>query len=147
MASTTSALPDGTKLTKPAYSDSADIAVLNTNMDNIANNINLINSNIVDTVPSKLTSGTGLSGTVSIPNNGRHLMIVSGAGLSRYAFILVNINSSGGCNIQIIYKGDSITLTEGTNAFTFSMTGNSTAIKIADFALQGEFATVTITDP
>jgi len=46
MATTTSALPDGTKLTKPAYTDSADIAVINTNMDNIANNINSLNSNI-----------------------------------------------------------------------------------------------------
>lgn len=48
MATTTAALPDGTKLTMPAYTDSADIAVINTNMDNIANNINLLNSNKVD---------------------------------------------------------------------------------------------------
>lgn len=42
MASQTSALPDGSTLTKPAYTDSADIAVINTNMDKIVSNINNI---------------------------------------------------------------------------------------------------------
>lgn len=43
MASQTSALPDGSTLTKPAYTDSADIAVINTNMDKIVSNINAEN--------------------------------------------------------------------------------------------------------
>lgn len=47
MASQTSALPDGSTLTKPAYTDSADIAVINSNMDKIVSNINTANSNSV----------------------------------------------------------------------------------------------------
>lgn len=46
MASQTSALPDGSTLTKPAYTDSADIAVINTNMDKIVSNINAENQAI-----------------------------------------------------------------------------------------------------
>lgn len=46
MASQTSALPDGSTLTKPAYTDSADIAVINTNMDKIVSNINTENQAI-----------------------------------------------------------------------------------------------------
>lgn len=54
MASQTSALPDGSTLTKPAYTDSADIAVINTNMDKIVSNINAENQ-AISTLNSKFT--------------------------------------------------------------------------------------------
>lgn len=50
MASQTSALPDGSTLTKPAYTDSADIAVINTNMDKIVSNINAENQALANKV-------------------------------------------------------------------------------------------------
>ena len=61
MASQTSALPDGSTLTKPAYTDSADIAVINTNMDKIVSNINAENQ-AISTINQVLTSDwTGAS--------------------------------------------------------------------------------------
>ena len=53
MASQTSALPDGSTLTKPAYTDSADIAVINTNMDKIVSNINAENQALSNQNPKR----------------------------------------------------------------------------------------------
>lgn len=71
MASQTSALPDGSTLTKPAYTDSADIAVINTNMDKIVSNINAENQALATltytgTVANLQTSLVSLANSMSI---------------------------------------------------------------------------------
>lgn len=43
MSTQTAALPDGTKLTKPASGEKVSLSVINTNTDNIANNIIALN--------------------------------------------------------------------------------------------------------
>ena len=61
MASQTSALPDGSTLTKPAYTDSADIAVINTNMDKIVSNINAENQALSNKFNANTSIMTSLS--------------------------------------------------------------------------------------
>lgn len=75
MASQTSALPDGSTLTKPAYTDSADIAVINTNMDKIVSNINAENQALLKDVFA-LKTGTDIPrntdfNTLTTPGNYR----------------------------------------------------------------------------
>lgn len=53
MSTQTSALPDGTKLTKPASGERVSLSVINANTDNIANNIIGLNNKINTNVGSK----------------------------------------------------------------------------------------------
>lgn len=60
MSTQTAALPDGTTLTKPASGEKVSLSVINTNTDNIANNIILLKSNIDKASHANIT---GISAT------------------------------------------------------------------------------------
>ena len=131
MATTTSALPDGTKLTKPAYTDSADIAVINTNMDNIANNINSLNSNIENklTYQAKGTE-SNVTRVITTPNNYRGLLVCirnSGGG----GLWFVSVNNSGVVNIAEAIGMNTVNITTDTR--TINVTPSTTTnISIID---------------
>ena len=68
MATQTTSLPDGSTLTKPEYTDPADIAEINSNMDKIVNNINKGNTDVV-----QLSDGLAI-----VANGNTHAAISSG---------------------------------------------------------------------
>ena len=61
MSTQTAALPDGTKLTKPASGEKVSLSVINTNTDNIANNIIALNSQIGYTEDGSFNSASSLA--------------------------------------------------------------------------------------
>lgn len=137
MASYTSNL----NLKKPSGSENVAIGDINNNMDLI----DTAYGEIMTSVQSKTVRASGIKAVISIPSNGRHFFIITGAGLQRYAVILVNSASDGSETIVEIYKGNSVTLTTDANTVTYTIAGSSnTSITVSDFALQGNLATVAI---
>lgn len=124
MASQTSALPDGSTLTKPAYTDSADIAVINTNMDKIVSNINAENQ-AIETLNSKKTIKViDFSFTnVAVPATGSVNVVYDPPTISNYsrAFAFIqSVNGNGtGAVVMSLHgsgSGGSVFLSSGSGS-------------------------------
>jgi len=144
MASQTAKLPDGSTLTKPAYTDSADIAVINTNMDKIVSNINAenqalstLNSNIesmAKTVTFVRTSAT--THDITVPSNSAHFLIIDTSAGSRFLYARVLSASAGSLTIDEIAKGSDVTVSKSTNTLTITLGGSAT-ITVVDIVIRG----------
>lgn len=93
-------------------------------------------------VQSRITRSDTQATTITVTNNSRHFMIISGTNApSRTAVLMIASANNGGITIAEIYKGSNITVSTGTNLVTITK-DTETATFFADFAMNGEFAVI-----
>lgn len=100
MSTQTAALPDGTRLTKPASGEKVSLSVINTNTDNIANNIISLNNQIMP--------DTTITGDLNDLTTGNHYCdsTCSNLPVSGAYFFVECFKRSDNVIVQIAYKAN-----------------------------------------
>lgn len=115
-------------LVKPAYSESQDIAVVNSNMDLIDA---AVKTNIDDiaarckwvSLGSIAASG---SKSANVADSSRFVLIIIGV-TSTHTLLICNTNTVGNIGITEVIQGTSVTITKAANTLTIANNSTSTA--------------------
>lgn len=140
MASYTSYL----NLEKPTTSETFNLLKINQNWDKIDAGFGTLNSNLSTMVRSKVQYDDRAAFTLNLASNERHMLVITATNSTTRTLILVVSTSSGGViNAAEIYKGSTVTYdVSATNKI--SVTQNTeTRSMIVDFAISGEFVTIS----
>ena len=124
---TTRTLPvSGGVITKPALTDTADISVISTDMENIYQEFVAQNNKTSSVIPSKvINTPESTSHTLNIPNPARYVITATTSNINRCFSIIIITYSTGAMFILEMCKGNDVTFNTSTPGKLIINTGSN----------------------